>query len=158
MHRDVEDDEPGPATGRRLRVLVSSDGSEGAVAAGRFAARLLPRGSAVVRLLTVLSEELYPYGPFGERLTDADERLARIGQEEEDACGELARLLEANGHAVTIAHRFGQAATEVLYDAAEWSPDLVVAGRRGRGRTGLAMGSVSQRLLHHAQCALLILP
>ncbi|MGH2689000.1 MAG: universal stress protein, partial [Actinomycetota bacterium] len=87
MHADAQGNEADTVAsgGGRLRVLVASDGSEGAVAAGRFAATLLPRGSAVVRLLTVMSEELYPYGPFGEPLSDAAERRAAIRAEEEYA-------------------------------------------------------------------------
>lgn len=143
----------------RVRVLIASDGSDGAVAAGRFVAGLLAHGAAEVRLLTVVTGESYPYGPFGEPLSDADDRLAAIRAEEEFACGELARVLRANGQSVAITHRFGHPPTEVLYEAREWKPGLIVAGRRGRGRaTSVVFGSVSERLLHHADCPVLIVP
>jgi nucleotide-binding universal stress UspA family protein len=162
MHRDsVEEQglEGQDLKDGRVRVLINTDGSDGAIAAGRFAAGLFAHGAAEVRLLTVVSGELYPCGPFGERLSDADDRIAAVRAEEEFACGELARLLRANGQTVTIKHRFGQPATEVMYEAAEWKPDLIVAGRRGRRRANsLVLGSVSERLLHHAQCPLLIVP
>lgn len=53
--------------------------------------------------------------------------------------------------------RGGSPASVILLAAEEWNPDLLVIG--SRGRTGLAkflLGSVSQKVLHHAPCAVRI--
>jgi len=56
-------DVPGMATS--MRVLVATDGSDHAVKAASFVARMLPAG-AKVRLLTVLSMDLEPWTYLGD--------------------------------------------------------------------------------------------
>lgn len=48
---------------------------------------------------------------------------------------------------------------EMLKAIREYRPDVVVSGTRGlRGAKGLALGSVSQRLLHYAPCSVMLVP
>jgi nucleotide-binding universal stress UspA family protein len=137
--------------------LLATDGSEQALKAAHLLARFLPEGSKV-ELLTVLSMELDPWTYLGE-LSDAEARRARIEEQTDRAVGEARRILEAAGHATSVRRRFGNPSDEVLAEAEETAPDLVVVGRRGLGRAAsLMMGSVSTSLLRHCRAPLLIVP
>lgn len=47
--------------------------------------------------------------------------------------------------------------TSICQAAAEWNANLIVLGRRGRtGLTEMLLGSVSNYVLHHASCSVLI--
>ncbi len=131
-------DRPVPTEGP---VLVGVDGSESAELAVGYGAEEAARRGATLVLLHV-----------------ADERDTGDG-------GEAAALLATAGAAARGSHRGltveervvaapkpDQALIEATGDAA-----LVVAGSRGRGGfTGLLLGSVSQALVHHARCPVLI--
>jgi nucleotide-binding universal stress UspA family protein len=90
-----------------LRVLLATDGSDHSVRAATFLARLLPSGSAEVRLVTVISHETDPYSAYGERLSDADDRIAEIGREERRAFDKPRDLLEGSGQEVSSQRRVG---------------------------------------------------
>ncbi len=51
----------------------------------------------------------------------------------------------------------GTPASKIIEVAKEWPADLLVMGSHGRGKTaGLLLGSVSQAVLHHAPCPVLV--
>jgi nucleotide-binding universal stress UspA family protein len=56
--------------------------------------------------------------------------------------------------------RFGRDVTQSLIDlAAQTSSKMIMVGRRGRGQlTGLLLGSVSQKLVSLAPCAVVVVP
>lgn len=147
---------PEPA---RLRVLVAADGSEAANRAAAAVAGLAPRGSVEAMVVTVLSFELDPYTLLGEELPDTPHRVHVVERSVERAVEEPRRLLEQEGHRVTVDHRFGNAADEILAVIEEWRPDLVTIGRRGLGGAARwLIGSVSERVLRHAGVPVLIVP
>ncbi len=52
---------------------------------------------------------------------------------------------------------FGRPAEMIVEAANEWKPDLLVVGSHGRGFWGrLTLGSVSDAVVHHAPCSVLI--
>lgn len=136
-------------------IVVGVDGSEGAVAALRFAieeARLRGCGVRAVAAWHIPAAAV-------------DSGLVPIpidaGDYEQLATATLERTLEragdAGGVAITPVVRRGQAA-EVLVEAAR-DADLLVVGSRGRGGfRGLLLGSVSQQCAHHARCPVVIVP
>jgi nucleotide-binding universal stress UspA family protein len=78
---------------------------------------------------------------------ESAETIVREGLEQAEA---LAPGLECEGEAVE-----GQAADVLLHEAEGAS--LIVVGNRGRGGfTSLLLGSVSQQVVHHASCPVLI--
>ena len=58
-------------------------------------------------------------------------------------------MLEENGLAVSVAHRFGNPTDEIVNEIKEWRQDLVAMGRRGVHGLERLMGSVSEHVLDH---------
>lgn len=62
------------------------------------------------------------------------------------------------GISAEVERRLGQPSHEICDLAKHWNADLVVVGRRGHsGLTEALMGSVSNHVVHHAPCAVLVI-
>jgi nucleotide-binding universal stress UspA family protein len=142
-------------------VLVGMDGSEDSFRAVRFLQSLCLRRQTKVRLLSVVERLRYPTtapGALKGQLT------AMIKELEAERRAELEKVLErAATHLdnqvirVTKSTPTGRPANEIIATAEAFDADLVVVGARGLGGMArLLLGSVSERVLRHAQCPVLI--
>lgn len=69
------------------------------------------------------------------------------------------RAEEVGAHNVTTRICAGDIADEILDVAEAEKADVIVLGRRGLGRVReVLLGSVSQKVLHHADCKVVIVP
>ena len=137
------------------RIVVGVDTSEGARRALRWAvaeARARPAELRVVHAWLVPVMAATPVGTVPFDVTGF----------EESARAELdtflaAELVDAGDVVVERCVVVGGAA-QVLLDAAAGASMLVV-GTRGRGGfAGLLLGSVSQQVIHHAPCPVVVVP
>jgi nucleotide-binding universal stress UspA family protein len=134
------------------RIVVGVDGSPVAAAALAFALEEARLRQATVDAVTAWHEpytaaSLAPIAPDPKVFTEAATRLLDEALASVDAGGvEVRRLVERGGPA------------EVLLRVAEGA-DLLVVGSRGHGGfTGLLLGSVSQQVVHHATCPVVVVP
>ena len=135
------------------RIVVGVDGSEGAQRALRWAldeARLRGASIDVVHTWHYPNSVGSPYAPLATTSfvfeDDARVILDRVVDAEHTMGLEVNRILAC-----------GPAASTLL-EAAKGA-DLLVVGSRGRGGfTGLLLGSVSQQVLHHAPCPVVVIP
>jgi nucleotide-binding universal stress UspA family protein len=141
------------------RVLVATDGSEGAGRALTTAAELAK--AAVAELIIVNVEQ--------GRLSDNLEAMRETEQASADEIlyAMSTRILtRAQTKAATLGvakirtySGLGDAAGFILEVAKNEQADIIVVGRRGRGRLmGLLIGSVSQKLVSLAPCKVLVVP
>jgi nucleotide-binding universal stress UspA family protein len=145
---------------RPLRtVTVALDGSRSARAALDYFAALPLPGDLVVRLVGVVEPLRYPSVDL------LSPQLVQLMKEYEDERrGELERVLaiaaaDLRGRVrkVTTTTLVGQAAPSILSEAAKQPSDLIVVGARGLGTVKrLLLGSVSESVLRHASCSVLI--
>lgn len=67
---------------------------------------------------------------------------------------EAAAIAKENGRTVEIDLHIGDPVRQVLKAVKDNNGDLIVTGRRGLGSVAsLFLGSTSQRIQHHAECA-----
>jgi nucleotide-binding universal stress UspA family protein len=136
------------------KILLATDGSEDAELAARVAADLTKRTAAELHLShawrplpyyaypSLVPEEYHPPYEEGARKL-LDEQVGRI----ERAGGTV-----AESHLVT-----GRPAEAIIELGEEIEADLIVVGSRGHGPVGrLVMGSVSEGVVHHAHCPVLV--
>jgi nucleotide-binding universal stress UspA family protein len=138
------------------RIVVGTDGSDGSLAALRVAADQARLHQAVLEVVVSWhpsAASTLPSFGVGSPAAETVDELHRA----------LLETLAAEGLGpdcgITIEPRVvtGHAA-EVLLDAAD-TADLVVVGSRGRGGfAGLVLGSVSQQVLAHAHCPVMVVP
>jgi len=135
-----------------MKILYATDGSEGALCAGRFLARLPRQSDAYVHIVTVL--------PTG--VLEGD-----VAEEEADTDGEeilsAARAAVGGfpGHITAAATRAGNstgAIVEAILLAAMYiGADLIVVGASGWSAFArFFLGSVSEGLVRHADCPVLV--
>ncbi|MFH7024815.1 MAG: universal stress protein [Heteroscytonema crispum UTEX LB 1556] len=59
---------------------------------------------------------------------------------------------------VEVIHEFGEPGKKICNLAKSWGADLIVIGRRGhKGISEVLLGSVSNYVLHHAPCSVLVI-
>lgn len=132
------------------KILVPIDGSQHADKAIRYAADLSKRYGSKLLLLHVVPIRVYAFAEVGAVLSEDVEE----GEEILRRGAELARSL-----GVEVEQRLGRGipAEEVLRVAEEEKVDLIAIGSRGlSGVKAFLLGSVSDKVSHHAKCPVLI--
>jgi nucleotide-binding universal stress UspA family protein len=139
--------------------VVALDGSENALNALRLFARWPKLADLTVRLVGVV--EPLPFPRTAPKMIQARLQAAVAAAEAErrdvlQQAFAMARPLLPAGK-ITETLTSGDPASEVLRIADENDVDLIVLGARGLGVVQrLLLGSVSEAVLHDAQCAVLI--
>ena len=134
---------------RQPTVLVAVDGSAMSDQAVRHVVEQLDSSLDEVTVISVLPIERSDAIP-----PEDDSPRSRLLKEEiARHIGSACSTLQDAGIACRSVIRFGDPATEVLKLAEEIGCDLIVVGRRGRGRAAkLLLGSVSEKVTREAAC------
>ena len=145
------------------RILLAIDGSEDAAFAARTALNLANKTGSELHVVYV--EEV------PRRLSDSESSLETIidpgfekqmRQHAQAAANQLLeeqvqKIKEAGGEIAQAHPRFGRPYAEIVHLAEELEAGMVVVGSRGEGGVRRALlGSVSDSVVHHAHCPVLV--
>ena len=140
-------------------IVVGTDGSDTATQAVRQAVDLARAVGAAVELVSAY--EPVPAQRLQEERRDAPEDLqwAISPREDVDATlGTAAEVARAAGVTVNVYPRQGDPADAILDVAEEQEADLIVVGNKGMtGAKRFLLGSVPNKISHHAPCSVLII-
>lgn len=147
-------------------IVVGVDGSEGGSAALDFAAREAALRGVGLRIVSAWEVPVAAYGagfaaPIGAAPLDTvpvDAGTMAIfrdqAQQVADDASVAAKKLEPSLE-VEVLSAIGQAADVLLAQSGD--ADMIVVGRRGLGGfKSLLLGSVSQQVVHHATCPVVV--
>lgn len=142
----------------RMKILIGYDGSE---SGERMLWDLKHAGlpaEAEVIVMSVAEHWLAPPTSFGGvdvHFTEATDEGAETVNMTQQAQA-LISFNFPNWHITTEAI-WGMPASKLIAKADEWKPDLLVVGSHGRSALGrFFLGSVSQKVIHEAQCSVRI--
>jgi nucleotide-binding universal stress UspA family protein len=135
------------------RILIAVDDSAFAAHAADVGIELANSLNAAVGFIHVFDPAVAPGGTWG---VPADRTMAMSEQEAKHVIGSFRRRTATRSDASEFLES-GKPAGRILEVARKWPADLIVMGSHGRGRIqGLVLGSVSQEVLHHAPCPVLV--
>jgi len=140
------------------KIIVGTDGSETATQAVRQAVELARLHNASLAIVSAY-EPVPAHRLREERLQSPEDIQWAIGPREEvegtlEAAAELAKQA---GVSHELHARQGDAAAAILDVAEEVGADLIVVGNKGMtGARRFLLGSVPNRVSHHAPCSVLI--
>lgn len=141
------------------QIMVATDGSGGADRAVDFAVELAKATRCGLSIVTIggnlsgveLRQLAHAEGSsIGDVLDSLSSRILADAQE---------RARHLGVSEVHVETGWGDAATAIMETAQREHADVLVIGRRGRGRlAGLLLGSVSQKLVSLATCPVIVVP
>ena len=135
------------------KLLIAVDASDIALHAARIGVELARSLKAELALVHVVDPTLVAGAETG---LPTDELVSML---EDEAPSMLAKVRTQAGIESTPVEfiRRGKPATEIAALANEWHADMIVMGTHGRGLAARAlMGSVTQGVLRHASCPVLV--
>src|SRR5512139_2676092 len=132
------------------RILVAIDGSDGALRALDFAAKQASYAPAAE--LHVLTIQPAAAANTAWEIYVSAERLQQIASERSrEILEQAAGRLKGASFGVELEQLTGEPAETIANRAAELGCESIIMGTHGLGKLGvLIMGSVAQRVLHHA--------
>jgi len=137
-------------------ILVPTDGSQLSVAAGRLAVQLAALHQARITFVYVVDATVAQKvaGASGEEATQVQSELELSGQRYLDY---LCRLASEANLASNQVLRHGVPFSEITDLAREQGVDLIVIGQvGGGGPRRIIIGSVTERVIEHAPCPVLV--
>jgi nucleotide-binding universal stress UspA family protein len=139
------------------KILVALDSSEEATLAATTAADIAQSTGSELHLVHVRPMTMYidPSTDRARRIAEVEEAVKREAQEFLDA--QLKQIQDAGGSVAQAHVRLGRPDEEIVGLADEMEAGLVVMGSRGMGGLKrLLMGSVSDSVVRHAHCPVLV--
>ena len=136
------------------KILLAADGSEEASLALRTAVDLADRTNSELHVVTV--RRTHPVGAYEIYNEEITEGLRRQAQ---DVLDEQVKKIEEEGGTVAGAHHqvSDRPDEAIVHLSEELGAGLIVMGSRGRGGLRRAlMGSVSDSVVRHAHCPVLV--
>jgi nucleotide-binding universal stress UspA family protein len=140
----------------KMKILIATDGSEYSSRAVEKCCEILVggRGGPEMRVVSVYEAQVpMASEPFAIS-ADYYKRAEMAADEAREAimhrCGDGAAELSSQV-------LFGRPAEMIIEEAGRWGADIIVVGSHGRGFWGrLTLGSVSDAVMHHAPCSVLV--
>lgn len=110
----------------------------------------LPEVSAMAAYSGVLDENL-----VAAQQEDLHQQIAKIST----WLQEQAAIAQEKGVTIVkVDYKVGEPREEICAAAKEWDADVVVIGRRGlKGLSEMLLGSVSNYIVHHAPCSVMVI-
>ena len=146
-----------------MKILIATDGSEfSRCAVERAAAMGSAMGDACFRVVSVYEPQVpmaaEPFALSAQHFDELD-RIAR--KRAEDAAAEAAQIIKDRfGERTPCIESLVELGTPphvIVETAKDWGADLIIVGSHGLGFWGrLAIGSVSDAVVHHAPCSVLV--
>jgi nucleotide-binding universal stress UspA family protein len=140
-------------------MVIGTDGSETAKEAVRQAVELASKIGATVHLVSAY--EPVPEGRLREERVQVPDDMEWMVNPREDVnvtLKEAAENLEGAGVEVLTHPREGDPADAILDVAEEQNADLIVVGNKGMtGAKRFLLGSVPNKISHHAPCSVMII-
>jgi nucleotide-binding universal stress UspA family protein len=140
------------------RIVVGTDGSDTAKVAVQQAADLAGKVGATLGLVSAY--EPVPASRLREERQEVPADMAHVVSPSEDVealLAETAKLVEKDGVTVETFARQGDPADAILDVAEEQKADLIIVGNKGMtGAKRFLLGSVPNKVSHHAPCSVLI--
>ncbi|MEA5509519.1 universal stress protein [Crocosphaera sp. UHCC 0190] len=103
--------------------------------------------------------EMAGYGAiYSQEMVDLEEKLIQETLEElQTWLKRLAQQGISQGIKTGSDYAYGEPGQQICALAKKWDADLIIIGRRGRsGLSELLLGSVSNYVIHHAPCSILV--
>ena len=141
------------------KILLATDGSEEALLAAKTAADLAKSTDSELHVVMIFQESAYVNPYYEVRFPKAAERLREQAREEiQQVLDEQVAHIRKSGAKVAKAHlETGEPDRAIVALAEELGAGLIVMGSRGLGGMRRAlMGSVSDGVVRHAHCPVMI--
>lgn len=150
LRKESEKMKPLPKT-----ILLATDGSEDAAAASRAAADLSKRLNAELYVIHAWRQHYGHMYPSVSRPVDPNPLFQQHAQEILD--GEQENLKKMGARITEYYLKSGRPADVILNLSEQIGTELIVMGSRGHGTfRRIALGSVSEEVVHHASCPVLV--
>lgn len=139
------------------RILVGLDGSEYSMKALDFAIDIAKRYQSQLVLVHVVMRQIYAINPPEAGILAGTAIVRELETEGRAILVKGEETAKAHGVPVEARLRQGVPAEELLHAAADEKADLIVLGSRGLSQVkAFLLGSVSDKVSHHAKCPTLI--
>ena len=141
-----------------VRIVVGVDGSEQSIRAARVAAGMARSSGSKLHVVTVVRPPEGWWGVVGSP-PPADALSASMERAQRSVLDATMAAVDMEGIDVTVTEEIGDPAVALSAYCEQVGAGLLVVGRRGAGMVErLVLGSVADRLAHHAPCALMVVP
>ncbi|MGB9022297.1 MAG: universal stress protein [Candidatus Bathyarchaeia archaeon] len=139
------------------RILVGLDGSDYSLRALDFAIDLAKKYQSQLVLVHVVMRQIYAINPPEAGILAGTAIVRELETEGKTILTQGEEKVKAQGLPVEARLRQGVPAEELLRAAADEKADLMVLGSRGLSQVrAFLLGSVSDKVSHHAKCPTLI--
>jgi len=139
-------------------ILLASDGSDHALLAAKVAAEIVSKFGSKLTLLSVYTPPVVPAPMMEAPEMVETTTILRYAEELQDGVERrTGQVLEEAGGPYFCRREIGHPVDMIVNVAGREKADLIVMGSRGLGGLeSFLLGSVSDRVLHHAHCPVLI--
>jgi nucleotide-binding universal stress UspA family protein len=145
-----------------MKVVVATDGSDFSKdAVEEFCVLFSTKPEIEIKVVSVFEEDYAlaaePFAVSAELYREVSEAAERQAEHSATEAMDVIRdRFRSPDTLVTVEVVKGNAEQEIVEIARSWGADLIVVGSHGRGFWGRMLGSVSDAVIHHAPCSVLV--